>query len=397
MGALFVSLVLLYSVPRVFRVYPPYSLLGSVNLTGSSYTTMAPAFSMLRSSSRRRDKHEDEPVLDALYGDAAISAPNGSLSSQCNDSRAPSQPSPPITEAPVKTSITITISLPWRSKSRSHSLPPSIDRWKPDPVGPAEPAPPHELQPAIESRPPSRSKMASPPTTVSPNLVSQTQGSSRKSPRPQHLSSAPQRPTPSSTPVLGILSPVAEGIDDEVRHQVYVDPTTKTSSPPPPEVLLDSSNTPFEGRYRQTRSVRSRSPGPEYTRRSPPLLYPSRRARSVDPEMHRRRSSESSDSSTIDSDCDSLEESSRGSFSSRPRADSNKAVKGKGFYDIVADDYSHIIRDLEAEYQAARRLKERAKTKSAGSAGSAGSGISADSGYGSGPQELVPSGEDLWG
>ena len=111
--------------------------------------------------------------------------------------------------------------------------------------------------------------------------------------------------------------------------------------------------------------------------------------------MYGRRYSESSDSSVIDSDCDSLAESGYGSFGSQGRVDpdKDKPVKAKGLYDSLTSDYSQIIRDVEAEYQAAKRQKARVKT---GNAGSAGSGISADSGYSSGPQELVPSGEDLW-
>lgn len=112
----------------------------------------------------------------------------------------------------------------------------------------------------------------------------------------------------------------------------------------------------------------------------------------------RRRYSSSSDSSEIDSDCDSLAESGYGSFSGQGRVGPVNATKANGLYDKVATDYSQIIRDVEADYQAARRVKTRGKSRSGSNADSAGSGISAaDSGYNSGPQELVPSGEDLWG
>lgn len=368
---------------------------------------MAPSFSMLRSSSRRRDRGEDEVVLDALYGDADISAPNDSVSPSYKESHQPSQPSPPIQEAPVKSSITITINLPWRSKSRSNSLPPTADRRRPEP---AEISPPLDARASIESRPPSRSRMVSPPTTLSPKLVSQTQGSSRRSPKPQNLVSLPSRQTPSSTPVIDILSPVVEGVDDQACHQPSIASTFKAPSPRPPEDPAfhtsprldneyDSFNAQFEGRNHQSRSIRSRSPGPEYTRRSAPTVLPSRRARSVDPEMNRRRRySSSSDSSEIDSDCDSLAESGYGSFSGQGKAATIQAAKPNGLYDKLTTDYSLIIRDVEAEYQAARRAKGRGKSRTGSNADSAGSGISAaDSGYNSGPQELVPGGEDLWG
>jgi hypothetical protein len=140
-----------------------------------------------------------------------------------------------------------------------------------------------------------------------------------------------------------------------------------------------------------------RSKLPDRVRESSVPIYADRRARSVEPIMlHRRKSSTHSDSaSTIDSDAESFTESGYGSFSQKH--DATKPALGGVIYDSTATDYSKIIREVEADYQAAKRMKSKEKRLSMRDPGSAGSGISvADSGYGSGPQVLVPNGEDLW-
>lgn len=116
--------------------------------------------------------------------------------------------------------------------------------------------------------------------------------------------------------------------------------------------------------------------------------------------MHRRQSS-FSDSSTIDSEGESLAEEGYGPYCPSQRSHGTKAVASKNVYNSTAKDYSMIIREVEADYQAARKSKNRETMSDVKIPGSAGSGISADSGYAShvsnGPQVLVPNYEDLWG
>jgi hypothetical protein len=372
---------------------------------------MAPAFALLRSSSRRREAAGSDQYLDSRYGDSGISAPNqGATWPEWSNSPVIQQGcySPPADDA-HKSSITITINLPWKSKSRSNSLPPTKSRYQPEPPKPAT-----DTSPAVSPRhiPPAQLlKSHTIPARASPKPQAQPffQETSRRSPRPQELVSRSLRQKP-PTPLLGVLSPVSETFDERPRQASNSSDFVPAhhflrprQSPLPPSREFDAwydASDEEEDQYEPTYIMpRSRSPAPERIRRSPLPGFHERRARSVEPTMyHRRRISTSSSSSSdaIESDGDSVAESGYGSFSSPHASEFGKAESVSNVYNKTATDYSMIIREVEADYQAARKTKTVGRTNDT-APGSAGSGISVDSGYTSGPQVLVPSAEDLWG
>lgn len=444
---------------------------------------MAPGFSVLRSSSRRR---ENNPNFDSRYGDSGISAPNQGATwpewscspglQEPERHAAPLRHSPPVDNDIQKSSITITINLPWKSKSRSNSLPPTASRFRHEPAQqvPVESAPvisPKHLPAATLATVHSIPTRSSPrplsppffqesarrsPNPQSPPYYQETarrsphpqsppylQEHHRRSPKPQDLVARSFRQKP-PTPLLGVLTPVSETFDDYPRHTSVANriamtrlPRHARHSPLPPSRefndCYDASDeeAPEDHCYQPaTHLPRSRSPAPELVRRSPlPDYHEQRRARSVEPSMyHRRRrssissiSSSSSSSDGINSadDADSVADHgyygpgySSSAFNSphasefgigKPAAPGPVVVAN--VYNKTATDYSMIIREVEADYQAARTTKsgkERPSDLTMSTPGSAGSGISAgsaDSGYASvsGPQVLVPSGEDLWG
>jgi len=323
---------------------------------------MAPSFSSLRSSSRRRERPAERHELDDKYGDTFISPPNkgatwGEWSSPAVSPKAEEQ-LPPSQHTPLQDpprlpsalpekhalSITITIPLPWRSKNRSSSVPPLYDRM-PEQVVPA----PLEPISAVESRPPSRSRMTPPSSLSSRFSPPLPQVATRRSPDPQTASRQHAKPTPSNTPALGVLSPVVEDFDDRsATDSSVVTPIEISPSSPVKVSILD--------RHHEERDIvqpcvppmkGSRSPGPERLRKSPPLQEPSRRAHSVDQVMHRRRTSASIPREPAvrqtyepESEDEDIPVPGRGGVGYRPRTSTNtSSTSGNGLYDVVAKDY----------------------------------------------------------
>ena len=416
---------------------------------------MAPSFAALRSSRKRDGSKKRE--LDDRFGDSSISAPNEGATwveyarpQTSLDTRERSRPVSPAMQQRQegKSSITITINLPWQKKSRRASSLPPKSRVQPR----ADEG--HEAR-ILEDRP-RPSAITRTPTLTSPSSdkASKSSPTLRQGQRFRSTSDSTS-PMHSGTSALSVLSPLAESFaGPKTPASAFTENATSIENSPnsprkaiPTEeefakyhsgrthVMPDRAYNPQSRQHapRYRTDDKSEDPGPNAynidARFDAVFEMLPRRAKSVDPTMRTRPGADNNHytnertqyyrySGSSTSSAENQNQQSNSDFHDSPHPDArpirrslsrSSSRPAGGSYGDITKDYSQIIRAVATNATSppmSSSQTSRLRSDPSSQPGSAGSGYSyrsesqqsgGDADIPSGPQELVPNGEDLWG